>query len=313
MSRYIPNAELAEIIEGQAQALAAKRGAPVVVSLEDADHDDLEETAVWLDAQIEGSSTDEPRNVDIHEVGNALIITNKELLGQWLVDHRTYDHVYRYRGYKDLDDTDYISWSDLEGAKTSDIDDPENWNELFYVPSALSYGDYDGSTAVERSNYDVFMEQWGGMEEDVEDPPEPEPRVVGIYEVSGSHGSQAIAIRLDTINEREMFEALGSLEDYPLLDDDAHTRREQEMFDEAWENYGESEFRSAVERALNVDIDTDQDLSPLYNVYHEAADEAGHYPYVEGGGNVVFDTENAAAEVTLDDLDVAGIEYEIEA
>lgn len=101
----------------------------------------------------------------------------------------------------------------------------------FVMPDRLSYGDYDNSGAVERANYKAFRKMFA-EHEDVE-----------WTTVYGDHDTHAIVIRADA-DERvpEIGEALGALEKNSVLDDTTLNETEMEVYDEAWESYGDSEF-----------------------------------------------------------------------
>lgn len=201
----------------------------------------------------------------------------------------------------DLDDAGRLHWSDLEPARTpADKEDillhPEGY---LYLPRELAFGDYDNSSAVERSNYRVFIEQYGEVKDAFGEQ--------GIYEVVGDHGANAIAIRL-TVADEGVLETLSALSDYPLIDEEDMSNLETEMADEAWEDYGRNELVDELEKKFDITID-DHDQTGLNEVRYAAEQEAGIYPEIEGGGGVVFHFKRLLKEIDIDDLDAAGVKY----
>ena len=144
--------------------------------------------------------------------------------------------IYQYSGYKWVKDN-VPGYSDYPGHEhTVDLDYPETkdmyWynlqyisktdlkiriednriSDLFLIPNYLQFGDYDNSCMVERSNKKVFMEQYDNS-----------PIV---YEVTGGHGSESVALSIRAMmnpdNEetaQSIIDCLNGLSDYPCIDD----------------------------------------------------------------------------------------------
>lgn len=97
---------------------------------------------------------------------------------------------------------------------------------------------------------------------------------------------------------------LAALDDYPVADDDAMGELEREAEDEAWGNYGASDFEKAVRArfpgpcdGVEIEFVAPDDLD-WFELFREASDAANVYPEHETGGGVYFDTDRAAAAVS---------------
>lgn len=135
-----------------------------------------------------------------------------------------------------------ISWSDLhESTPVTVYEDGEPYfpgsslchqvrveydGKKFTPIPYCTFGDYDNSTAVERSNLRVMREQFREL-----------------VHVTGSHGSQMLGF-LGELDEQstELREAIDSLESYPILDESDESELEIEMENEAWVSYGRYDF-----------------------------------------------------------------------
>jgi hypothetical protein len=107
----------------------------------------------------------------------------------------------------------------------------------------------------------------------------------------GSYSSHGVAIDPRYLSE-ELLESLQSLEDHPVLNEDALGELELELQGEAWENYLRSDFSRALERLL-CDLlsahyeDGDEDRAEqsveslseeqLWELFSRTADESGIY------------------------------------
>jgi hypothetical protein len=196
-----------------------------------------------------------------------------------------------------LEEDQQIAWRELHPVSAHDKRKirrhPQNY---VYLSRLLGFGDYDNSSAVERSNHRVFMEEHG------EKP--------GVYEIYGSHGSQAIALRL-SLQDKDIEATLAALADYPLIDEEDMSRLEMEMQEEAYESWAGADFIREVEKELGVDITDDGDRAELFWRALRAVEERGRdQAFVEAGGGVVFPLEQMAKRVTLQDLDHIGATYE---
>lgn len=185
--------------------------------------------------------------------------------------------------HRGLPEAQSLRWRELEppSSYSGRVRDPAR---AVFVSPYLSYGDYDNSCHVERSNYDVFYERHG------------EKR--GIFTVSGGYGSNAIAILL-AVTDEEVIEDLASLENYPVLDEDHLPHKEMEMQQEAFDSWARQDFVRELEKRLGVEID-DPDGKPVEDLFWERLHEVGEarsarYAEVEAGGNVHFPMEQMVA------------------
>jgi hypothetical protein len=140
----------------------------------------------------------------------------------------------------------------LEKATNETIQDrltnPE-WknNDLYLIPKYMQYGDYDDSCMVERSNYKIFLEDYGDLN--------------GVYTISGGYGSSGIALSIAWLinpdNEEKaqsIIDQLNALNDYPCIDDEEMSRMEYEAFIEALSDYGISDTCSALASKYGITV-----------------------------------------------------------
>lgn len=120
-------------------------------------------------------------------------------------------------------------------------------NNTEYVPvivldhtTARSVYGYEDPMDV--SNYRVLSDRWEGIE--------------GLTDGPYS-GSTHIALDLDSEAPEDLVEVINALEDYPVLDEDEHSRVEQELIEEHWELYGESDTLDAIAKAIGQDSSLD--------------------------------------------------------
>lgn len=163
--------------------------------------------------------------------------------------------------------------------------------DCFFVPNHFGSGDYSGS-AVDRANRASFFEEYG---EDVE----------GVYTVYSGYGYETIAIALRHITP-EMIATFDALTDYPLMDDETHSRIEMEMEDEDWDSWIASDFQRAVEKALPDETDDDMgydesavDWKALYFVRKE---KTNTYWHAESGTGGHVDIDRLVAGITWADV-----------
>jgi hypothetical protein len=86
------------------------------------------------------------------------------------------------------------------------------------------------------------------------------------------------------------------LADYPILDESLFSEMEMESQNESWQLWAQADFRRAIERSLDVEIDSAADLSEIFQT---ACDRSN--TYWEGDS---IDVERAADVVTLADVAV---------
>ncbi len=183
----------------------------------------------------------------------------------------------------------------------SRVDDTLDTRDIIVTSPYLSYGDYDNSTAVERSNVATVqaMVEEGVLDEDA------------VVEVYGSMGGISLGFRYIDEDSAETIvnDILDPLESYPLLDEEAHSEMEMEMYQEAWLDYGAGEFVDKIVADMEYEDDDDEEavdeflrgLDPV--LLFEAFDTVGEawgrgLIMVEGGGSVYFDFREAFRDKT---------------
>lgn len=198
--------------------------------------------------------------------------------------------------------SDEIYWSDLQNTKTPKTD--EDIEDIFITHGYMQYGDYDNSCMVERSNYKLFMEEYGDLN--------------FVFKVFGGYGSTAIALSLKGLlnpdNEDkvlEIIELLNGLNDYPCIDDEDMSNMEYESFMESFNDYGYKDSMTALSKKFNLDI---------YDYYEEKfkeilleADRNLNYPsyMIESGGICYIDIDRLIEGISLDLLKTVLIDYEV--
>jgi hypothetical protein len=194
------------------------------------------------------------------------------------------------------------------------LDPPTPFTPQYILPDLLTGSDYSGS-AVERSNYQTFLDAFGDLP--------------GVHPVGGDFGSYGVAIHRktyqlarradadglrdshhDTIARlAEMYETLTALEDYPVLDDDAYCELEREWQDEAWDFYARGDYLKALAERIsdgaeehNIDatiewLDVDDGL--IRQTFETVADDAGIYWEMENSSTWI-DAAQVAQATPLD-------------
>lgn len=102
---------------------------------------------------------------------------------------------------------------------------------LLFVPSFTESGDYGGSTYA-LSNAEALLDEFGGSS--------------GCREIIGGWGSYALAVDPRYVSD-EFLEALESLENYPVYDEERWFRVEERLKGEAFSSWLESDLRRLVE------------------------------------------------------------------
>jgi hypothetical protein len=131
----------------------------------------------------------------------------------------------------------------------------------------------------------------------------------------GSYSSHGVAIDPRYLSE-ELLESLQSLENYPVLNEDALGELELELQGEAWENYLRSDFSRALERLL-CDLlsahyeDGDEDRAEqsvenlseeqLWELFSRTADENGIY-WENQHNDCWIDSDRVAQSLSEDQL-----------
>ena len=99
---------------------------------------------------------------------------------------------------------------------------------------------------------------------------------------------------------------VAGLHDYPLVDDEAHSKAEMEAADEGWGNWAECDFLREAEKAHDVEIE-DADSSKAREVFEDARERANVYWYCEGSGEGIYvDVEAVAKVLSLEELVALG-------
>lgn len=154
---------------------------------------------------------------------------------------------------------------DINKLKIEDI------SIAYFIPSLLSFGDYDNSCAVERSNKRIFLEEFGGIE--------------GVRELWGGYGSEGVAICLSA-DCTEFIETLEALESYPAIDDEDVFFLERELLDDAWNDCYKDELSELIESGgFNIDPD---------ELRHKV--DGRGLEFIESGGIAYIDTEGMMEE-----------------
>jgi hypothetical protein len=190
------------------------------------------------------------------------------------------------------------------------LDRPTPFTPQYIMPDLLSGSDYSGS-AVERSNYQTFLDAFGDLP--------------GVHPVTGGYGTYAIAIHRktyevaarssshshhDTIARlAEMYETLTALEDYPVLDDEAMYELEREWQNEAWDWTIRGDYLTALAERIQA-LAEDQDLYAtidwldvddglIRQTFETAADDACIYWETENSSSWI-DAAQVAQATPLD-------------
>jgi len=162
----------------------------------------------------------------------------------------------------------------------------------FVIPEGpVSGSDYSGNL-LERSNYDVFREQFA------------DSQGTEWWETPGGHGTFGLLCRVDAderIPEMEAF--FEALRNYPVADERAFEELEMTSQQEAWADYGRRDFIRGLQKLFSrileagdgielLDLDQDDLFANVDNFYVELADLYGEYPANEQGGDWYFRTRD---------------------
>lgn len=152
-------------------------------------------------------------------------------------------------------------------------DDTEN----FYFHPLLSFGDYDNSCEVERSNVRTFEEQFSAFKD------------IDWVKTTGIYGYEAIAIKLLSNNE-EIIDCINALSDYPVINDEDMSAMFIEIEEEAWDNWVERDFKDKLVKHYKAwDCNAEDDtLKELFKNLQERTNTNG---VIESGGNYYIDLD----------------------
>ena len=140
-----------------------------------------------------------------------------------------------------------------------------------------------------ESNFEAALEMLGGEGEDVE---------VHRFGHWAAGWVEILIVRPFTAANATAEEIEESLENYPILDEGLHNEKVMEAEGEAWENWAEHDFRSAVEGAYGVDLDNVSPIS-LTPVFLDAAETANEY-WIEEGSGVYIDIDRVVENGGID-------------
>ena len=107
----------------------------------------------------------------------------------------------------------------------SDKDKATHFNHALLV-----YGDYCNTGAVGRANVESILAMTELCQR------------VGVIELHEHYNTTSIMFPIAALEDTEVIEILGSLNSYPVLDEDLMGELEREAAQEAWESYGRREF-----------------------------------------------------------------------
>lgn len=160
---------------------------------------------------------------------------------------------------EDFEDGGSVSFGVLESVKRADVDELAREGALVvYVPPACSGSDYNGG-ALARANARALREL-------------AEAEGLVSFELHGGHGSHGTAFPLWERSD-ELVRVLEGLEDYPVVDEDAHSEEELADEEQAWDSWIRSDFSRALQEETGVDVSDvkDEDLRSLLHTRMEAA------------------------------------------
>ena len=156
----------------------------------------------------------------------------------------------------------------------------------------MTYSDYSGYP-LDRANCDVFLEKHEETE--------------GVYETCGGYGTRGVAVSLSAITD-EMIEDFASLDDYPVLDDDALSNLEMEMETEDWESWIAHDFRRELKKKFGEECTQDELLDEmsdeeLFALYRALCERTSTYwcPESAVGGHI--DLERLVKSATVEDIE----------
>ena len=111
----------------------------------------------------------------------------------------------------------------------------------------------------------------------------------------GGHGTYALFVVYAAL-PKEIRELVDALDGYSSVNDEALSDLECELGSEAWEAWGRTDLRRALEKELGADL---EDMTPdhLFELFRVAGERMGHDWEFEQGAQAHFDFTRAAHEV----------------
>ena len=177
-------------------------------------------------------------------------------------------NLYRHEEYGQYPVTSY----ELENIKPKTI---------YYHSPFLSFGDYDNSCQVERSNVRIFKEMF--------------PNHKDVKYFRGAYGYEAICIDV-LCEDQQIIETLNSLLNYPAINNEDCSLMEMEMEESDFNSWIEMDLRSAIIKKYNLcDIWIESD--ELFQYYNELKEQTNLYYEVQPGGAGWIDIERLIADL----------------
>ena len=156
-------------------------------------------------------------------------------------------------------------------------------SSLYIMPELLSGSNYSGGSLT-KTNFETFLGLYGKRE--------------GIHVCYGGHGTFAVAIRADVAETQDIADTLNSLEDYPVLDDKAYETEQTCRKKEAWENWAQRDFQSAVERGVSEYLEDWEPEDDFEQLFFTGCDESGRVFQEESDGSMFIEVKTVASYMT---------------
>ena len=166
---------------------------------------------------------------------------------------------------------------------------------VLWISEHCLSGDYCGAPHT-LSNKRVLLDEFGGS---------PQCR-----EACGSYGSASVVIDPRYLSE-DLLESLQSLESYPVLSEEDCSELEIELQNEAWENWAERDFSSALETTLS-ELLSDDDLAEsvveslssgaLFSLFESLREETNTYWESQSSPDQRIDVERILERASSESL-----------
>ena len=177
----------------------------------------------------------------------------------------------------------------------------KSMEEMEWAIRLASYGDYDNSCAVERSNYRLLKDEFSSIRE------------AGLLRwETGSYGGKVTYIVIpsdwnETIEAacKELLDLLSGVCEYLWINEEDVSNLEIEMESKAWNNWGFSDFVSVVIKRweLSSEMDDIFESRDCYSDWVELCEKynGGSCSEIESGGVVYFPFDDVLEKVKDDD------------
>lgn len=170
-------------------------------------------------------------------------------------------------------------------------DDSQN----YYFSPFLSFGDYDNSCHVERSNVRMFEKQFTAYKN------------TDWVKVKGAYSSESIAIKLLSTNQ-EIIECLEGLVDYPAIDDEDVSKVFFELENESWEGCYKRDFKNAVSKHYGA-FESYMEDEIAWEWYCKLKEKANINGDIQSGGNFYIDLKKLIEELPEKSIDDFKLDY----